>query len=322
MRLATQAVAGRRRRRRARTRRGRPLRGCPRACRRSRGDPRRNPRGRGDIPLGAFSSRAFRGPRDLPRELSLELRLEVAQRLPFAGVHRVPRARPRRPEGCLHRAERSGSARRIRPLFNVESARRVEVFRLRLFLPPAGGKSPRPRSRRHFEARRLVVAARPALPFRRRSARTYGVRTRQTSAAESPDRARTSPDSSERIRARRKRCPSARKPRSRRGTPTRSTTASMTTTEGYVRPRPAWRGEGSGRATDPSAAGERNRERSSSIHPARDQIRTITSRPDFPFPRKPTLLRSSARSASRRVLPTARSRCSTSPASSRRSSRT
>lgn len=230
--LATQAVAGRRRRRRARTRRGWPLRGCPRACRRSRGDPRRNPRGRGDIPLGAFSSRAFRGPRDLPRELSLELRLEVAQRLPFAGVHRVPRARPRRPEGCLHRAERSGSARRIRPLFNVESARRVEVFRLRLLR-----KIPAARSRRHFEARRLVVAARPALPFRRRSARTFGVRTRQTSAAESPDRARTSPDSSERIRARRKRCPSARKPRSRRGTPTRSTTASMTTTEGYVRPR-------------------------------------------------------------------------------------
>jgi hypothetical protein len=235
VRLATQAVAGRRRRRRARTRRRRPLRGCPRACRRSRGDPRRNPRGRGDIPLGAFSSRAFRGPRDLPSELSLELRLEVAQRLPFAGVHRVPRARPRRPEGCLHRAERSGSARRIRPLFNVESARRVEVFRLRLLR-----KIPAARSRRHFEARRLVVAARPALPFRRRSARTFGVRTR-LEAAESPDRARTSPDSSERIRARRKRCPSARKPRSRRGTPTRSTTASMTTTEGCVRFRRAAR---------------------------------------------------------------------------------
>jgi hypothetical protein len=168
VRLATQAVAGRRRRRRARTRRGRPLRGCPRACRRSRGDPRRNPRGRGDIPLGAFSSRAFRGPRDLPRELSLELRLEVAQRLPFAGVHRVPHARPRRPEGCLHRAERSGSARRIRPLFNVESARRVEVFRLRLFcrckIPAASVATPlrgAPASRRGTPGPSLPPAKRP-----------------------------------------------------------------------------------------------------------------------------------------------------------------
>ena len=294
------------------------------ACRRSRGHPRGIPRGA--ISLGAFPSRAFGGPRDLVPELSLELRLEVAQRLPIAGAHRVPRARPRHPEGSLHRVERNGRHRErtiiIRPLFpNAQrAARRGFAF----YLPPALKISPSPRGLGRVatsEARRLV--SRHARPFpsagEAPALRAFEPGSRRRNPTPRPHVPGFRSNGFARVR---KRCPSARRPRSRRGTPTRSTTASMTTTEGYVRPRPAWRGEGSGRATDPSPAGERNRERSSSIHPARDQIRTITSRPDFPFRRKPTLLRSSARSASRRVLPTARSRCSTSPASSRRSSRT
>ena len=261
MRLATQTVAGRGRSRRARARRGRPLRGCPRTCRRSRGHPRGIPRGA--ISLGAFPSRAFGGPRDLVPELSLELRLEVAQRLPIAGVHRVPRARPRHPEGSLHRVERNARHRErtiimIRPLFpNAQrAARRGFAYYICTYLPPALKiQSPRGLGRvATSEARRLVS----------RHARHF------PSAGEAPARRAFEPGSRRRnptprphvpgFRSNgfarvRKRCPSARRPRSRRGTPTRSTTASMTTTEGCVRferaaPREA--GDGPERRADSS----------------------------------------------------------------------
>ena len=257
VRLATQTVAGRGRRRRARARRGRPLRGCPRACRRSRGHPRGIPRGA--ISLGAFPSRAFGGPRDLVPELSLELRLEVAQRLPIAGAHRVPRARPRHPEGSLHRVERNGRHRErtiiIRPLFpNAQrAARRGFAF----YLPPALKISPSPRGLGRVatsEARRLV--SRHARPFpsagEAPALRAFEPGSRRRNPTPRPHVPGFRSNGFARVR---KRCPSARRPRSRRGTQTRSTTASMTTTEGCVRferaaPREA--GDGPERRADSS----------------------------------------------------------------------
>ena len=250
MRLATQTVAGRGRRRRARARRGRPLRGCPRACRRSRGHPRGIPRGA--ISLGAFPSRAFGGPRDLVPELSLELRLEVAQRLPIAGVHRVPRARPRHPEGSLHRVERNGRHRErtitIRPL--LPNAQRAARRGFAFYLPPAL-KIPSPRGLGRVatsEARRLV--SRHARPFpsagEAPAFRAFEPGSRRRNPTPRPHVPGFRSNGFARVR---KRCPSARRPRSRRGTPTRSTTASMTTTEGCVRFERAAPREG---ATDPN----------------------------------------------------------------------
>ena len=238
VRLATQTVAGQGRRRRARARRGRPLRGCPRACRRSRGHPRGIPRGA--ISLGAFPSRAFGGPRDLVPELSLELRLEVAQRLPIAGAHRVPRARPRHPEGSLHRVERNGRHRErtitiIRPL--LPNAQRAARRGFAFYLPPALKISPSPRGLGRVatsEARRLV--SRHARPFpsagEAPAFRAFEPRSRRRNPTPRPHVPGFRSNGFARVR---KRCPSARRPRSRRGTPTRSTTASMTTTEGCVR---------------------------------------------------------------------------------------
>ena len=149
------------------------------------------------------------------------------------------RARPRHPEGSLHRVERNGRHRErtitiIRPL--LPNAQRAARRGFAFYLPPAL-KIPSPRGLGRVatsEARRLV--SRHARPFpsagEAPAFRAFEPGSRRRNPTPRPHVPGFRSNGFARVR---KRCPSARRPRSRRGTPTRSTTASMTTTEGCVR---------------------------------------------------------------------------------------
>ena len=149
-----------------------------------------------------------------------------------------------------------GTARGHNNTAVVPNAQRAARRGFAFYLPPAL-KIPSPRGLGRVatsEARRLV--SRHARPFpsagEAPAFRAFEPGSRRRNPTPRPHVPGFRSNGFARVR---KRCPSARRPRSRRGTPTRSTTASMTTTEGCVRferaaPREA--GDGPERRADSS----------------------------------------------------------------------
>ena len=246
-------------------------------------------------------------------EFRLELRLERTQRIPLLLHGAGPTPRP---------AATVVNSHRKRPVVgptSVVACRRWLAKRVSGFLALCSAKNKiEPRTGR---GPRSACAA-PRLAQGRASSRLrHAFRAPRVTKAHSNSRRRTANLSDPTPNRAAAPCQSARRRRSSRVTPTRSTTASMTITAGYVPARenddPPPR---SARGGVHLAAPETN-----DVAIRRASILDVPPRPNsvsdailfhpppLPFP---------SRSAWRRVLPIAPSRSSTCPASSRRSSRT